>query len=91
MKNRNTTAMIISSMTCKRGSFRVVTARDFAHTRYAMHINPKFSHHRYGEESRHVLREEYTRMCEVMNHTRVNALSRLVNLWNSQKGIDNED
>lgn len=82
MKNRNTTATIISSITCKYGLFRVV-ARDVAHTRYAMHINPKFSHHRYGEEYRHVLREEYTRMCEAMNQTRVNALSTVVSLWYS--------
>jgi hypothetical protein len=83
MKNRNTTATIISSMTCKYGLFRVVATRDFAHTRYAMHISPKFSHHRYGEECRQVLREEYTRMCEAMNQTRVNALSRVVSLWYS--------
>jgi len=80
MKNRNTTATIISSITCKYGLFRVVAARDLPLTRYAMHINPKFSHHRYGEEYRHVLREEYTRICEAMNQTRVNALSTVVSL-----------
>ena len=64
----------------------MVAEKDFADTRYAMHINPKFSHHKYGEEYRHVLREEYTRMCEAMNHTRVNALNKVVSLWYSQKG-----
>lgn len=83
MKNRNTTATIISSITCKYELFRAVAAQEFAPTRYAIHINPKFSHHRYGEEYRHVLREEYTRMCEAMNQTRVNALSRLVSLRDS--------